>query len=473
MSLVDEDGIVIEPQVIEASEWQKFVCGLPDKYNLAILGGKGGGKSFCVALLLAQHINAYRDRARILVTRRQLKSLAQFRVELMRLFLGAFGAGGFSYNSNNSMFVFANGATLQLGHCESAAALIDLSTGLQFSMIVIDEAGHAPDAAVVDELQLSLRQPGTPCRLVLVGNPAGAQHATLAERHANRPPWVPYTFAGREWIYCPSVFADNPHLPSDYGSQFEAMRQSDPARAEALLSNRWDTMVGTFLDVFDYSRHVFDANEVPIDVLSSLRLGCDWGTASPAYFGLFARTRMDWRLNDDRLIPRGATLLWDEHGEYDKQNIARGTGRTPYEIAPRLIEMCRRNGVRAKGVMDSSAWSRSLGTREVTVASLFKQAGVSLTPALKGIRSERHDNLRQLIVSGQFLVASRARYWLATTPTLARDPKNVEDCLPTSNDHALDATEYFLAGAKGGHVQVSDAFHPRRRMPLDLNVIHV
>lgn len=277
----------------------------------------------------------YKNRARVLVTRRRLKSLLQFAEELRGLMRSAYGTG-FSYNQNDNVFRLPNGATVALTHCESSAALQDTVQGMTFSLIVVDEAGEGPELPVIDSLALTLRAPGVPLRMILAGNPGGANHSALAERYVT----------GR-----------------------------------------------------------------------------------------------------------------------DPKNISRGTGRTPGQIAPALHAVCARSGVRARGVIDSAAEARTAGRAESSIGDLFREAGVRVTPARKGARVPRFELLKQLMANGEFFVASRCRYWLATVPALPRDPRNPEDVDSSANDHALDATSYLIAGASAGQVSMGDFAGRPPRLP--------
>ena len=107
-------------------------------------------------------------------------------------------------------------------------------------------------------------------------------------------------------------------------------------------------------------------------------------------------------------MPRGAWVIYDEHGEVSPNNIARGTGRTPGQIAPALHAMARRNGVRARGVIDSAAEARTAGRMEASIADLFREAGVRVTPARKGARVPRFELLKQLMANGEALPRARA-----------------------------------------------------------------
>jgi hypothetical protein len=81
---------------------------------------------------------------------------------------------------------------------------------------------------------------------------------------------------------------------------------------------------------------------------------------------------------------------------------------------------------------------------------------VRVSPAKKGARGPRFEHLKQLMANGEFFVASRCRFWLATVPSLPRDSRRPEDVDTSANDHMLDATSYLLSGTTGGQVRTSD-----------------
>jgi len=442
-------------QRIEPTPFQTKVLAIPEDHFLFLGGGRGGGKSFGLQLLILRHCQQYGPLARVLVTRRRLKSLMQFAEELRGLLRGAYGAA-VAYNLNDNVFRLPNGATVQLTHCESSAALTDTVQGMTFSLIVVDEAGEGPELDVIDQLSLTLRAKGVPLRMILAGNPGGANHSALAERYVTgRPPWAPFEFGGNTWVYAPSTVDDNQHLPEAYKRNFEVLKTTDPALYKAHRHGDWSAIVGDyFAGVWRPERAVFDHHDVPPELFGTLKLSIDWGSAAPCATVLGGQLRFDVRLPDDRVIPRGAWAVYDEHFEHDPLNIARGTGRTPGQIAPTLRALAARNGARASGLIDSAAEARVAGRREASIADLFRAAGVRVQPAKKGPRVPRMERLKELMASGDFWVASRCRFWLATVPTLPRDPRDPEDCDSGANDHALDATSYLITGAGSGAVNV-------------------
>ena len=440
-------------QRVAPTAFQARVLAVPEEHWLFLGGGRGGGKSRSLMFLILRHCQQYGPRARVLVTRRRLKSLMQFAEELRGLVRGAFGLAA-TFNANDGVFRLPNGATIALTHCESASALQDTVQGMTFSLIVVDEAGEGPELPVIDQLALTLRAKGVPLRMVLAGNPGGANHSALAERYVTgRTPWAPFEFAEQRWVYAPSTVDDNDHLPAAYKRAFEVLKTTDPALYKAHRYGAWDAIVGDYFSgVWRPDRAVFDHHDVPPDMFTSLKLSIDWGSAAPCATVLGGRLRFDVRLPDDRVIPRGAWAIYDEHFEHDPLNIARGTGRTPGQIAPALRAMAARNLTRASGVIESAAEARVAGRTEPSIGDLFRAAGVRVSPAKKGPRVPRMERLKELMAGGDFWVASRCRFWLATVPTLPRDPRIPEDCDSSANDHLCDATSYLITGSMGGTV---------------------
>jgi hypothetical protein len=404
-------------------------------------GGRGGGKTFGVILLILEHCERYGVHARVLVTRKRQKSLVQF-VETLRPFVTG------SYNGADGTFRLGNGATITCTHCENQAAVADIAQGMSFTLIFCDEAGDAPEPAVVDSLMLSLRSTHVErCRMVIAANPGGVHHAALYERFVQgRSPFDSFVIGAERWLYLPSDVSMNPHLPQTYRDRFEALRISDPARYEALRYGNWGAIVGAFFQgVWRPEQMVLPDGLLTPRHFHSLKLGADWGTASPAPFLLGGRLAYDIRLPDDRVLPEGAIVLLDEHVEVDPTNIRRGTGRSPSEIAPWLWAMCRRNGTTPSGWIDSAADARTIGASQWTVTSLFHRSSVRLQRCRKlGTRADRAALLRQYMANDQFYVSERCRYWLQTVPSLARDENDAEVPAKGSTDHAYDATTYLV-----------------------------
>jgi hypothetical protein len=262
------------------------------------------------------------------------------------------------------------------------------------------------------------------------------------------------------------VVDDNPHLPEAYRRNFEVLKHTDPALYRAHREGDWSALVGDFFaGSWRGDEMVIDHHDLPPDLFTSLKLAIDWGSAAPCVALLMGTLAYDVRLPDDRVLPKGSVIVYDEHAEFDPRNVARGTGRSPSQIAPALHAMCARNGVRARGVIDAAAEAKTAGRHEDSISDLFRAAGVRVTPARKGPRVPRFEALKQMMIAGEFYVASRCTGWLRTVPSLPRDPRNPEDVDTKAVDHWLDATSYGVAGSAVGHVAVCDFAGPPPRLP--------
>lgn len=99
----------------------------------------------------------------------------------------------------------------------------------------------------------------------------------------------------------------------------------------------------------------------------------------------------------------GARVIYDEHFACDPKNMARGSGRTPGQMAPALHTLAARNRMRVRGVIDAAAEARMAGRAEASIADLFRAAVMRVMPARKGARVPRFEVVKQLTAAGAFL----------------------------------------------------------------------
>lgn len=57
------------PKLTTPTPWQDRVLAVPEHLNLAMLGGRGSGKTTALALLVLRHCVQYEDWARVLILR--------------------------------------------------------------------------------------------------------------------------------------------------------------------------------------------------------------------------------------------------------------------------------------------------------------------------------------------------------------------------------------------------------------------
>ncbi len=311
-------------------------------------------------------------------------------------------------------------------------------------MLICDEAGHSPTPETMAELMLTLRL--KPMRAVLAANPGGKEHGNIVRRWLQHPDWKPFRDqAGLLWVNCPSTSKDNPHIdPVAYKKMFQAMRGMDPGRADAMEFGSW-RLHGDFFAAWG-PHLVYDHTEMPPDVFSPI-VSIDPGSYAPTAVTLCGWTTDDVRLRDDRVIPRKSFIVHDSIYEFDEinQNLARGSGRSPKEIAPRIRSMLIRNYANDTTLIsDPAGGARVAGRLEPSIIQLYKQAGIPMRPAPRTRRVDGWTKMRELMRDGMFWVASRNSEWLDTVPGLPRSPHDAEDLDTDSVDHLADSTRYAL-----------------------------
>ena len=436
-----------QPQRITPTPWQARVLSVPEAFDLFLGGGRGGGKTYGLLLLILRHVETYGELARVLVTRRNFPDMRDFEAEALALFRAAYGRA-LGFNAQSHLFRFPSGATVQLDQIEGVADFSKFQ-GKSFSLIAVDEAGQFPDPAPLDLLRSSLRSKGgVPCRFILSANPGGVGHFWLNQRHvAGQSSWVPYREAktGRQFVTCSSTLADNPHLAEDYARQIEAATATDPALRKAWLAGDWNIEGGAFFGpVFDTARNVVPPWRAVPRRWETFIAG-DHGSAAPAVFFLCARS--PGAEHEGRFYPRDSIVLFDEVAFYEKDALNKGLALTVPVMASEVVRACEAWGVAPDGVMDDACWSNH-GSAVGTLADEYRRAGLLIHPALKGDRLTGWERMRRLLadagkpdVPGLY-ISERCTYFLSTVPFLGRDQRRPEDVDTRSADHAADACRY-------------------------------
>lgn len=439
---------------IEPSAFQGRVLAIPEEYDVALTGGRGGGKTFAVLLLILRHVETHGSAARVLVVRKHFPDLRDFEGEARFLFGTAYG-GALHYNAQDHLFRFPNGATVQLDQLEGPQHFIKYQ-GKSFSLIAVEEAGQYPEPVTLDLLRSSLRsKAGIPCRFILSANPGGSGHGWINARHvAGVTPWKPYTEpnSGRTFVTAPSVLADNPHLGTDYARQIEAATAADPELQKAWLEGDWNIAKGAFFSqVFSTKRNVIPAwREVPHGW--ETYVAGDHGSAAPCVFYLCARSP-GAQGPDGQWYPPDSVVLFDEVAFVERNSLSKGLGLTVPTMAEEVIEECKAWRMRPQGVMDDATFSQHGGSGG-SLADEYRRAGLTLHRAQKGDRLTGWERMRRMLadagspdVPGLY-ISERCSYWLQTVPFLDRNPRRPEDVDTTGPDHGADATRYALTFKK-------------------------
>jgi len=223
---------------LEFSDFQTRALCVPEEYDLFLGGGRGGAKSYCMTLIALKHAEQYGEKARILYVRQTYKGLSDFESLTRDVFFLAYGQGA-RYNGSEHVWRFPNSAYMELGQLETPADYQKYQ-GRSFTLLLVDEAGHYADPALLDRLRSNLRGPKSmPIRQVMAANPGDPGHHWLAQRYVFKSaPWAPFfeEKSKRNWVYAPSTFLDNPFIDrEEYRSQLEASCPTDPELLRAWL----------------------------------------------------------------------------------------------------------------------------------------------------------------------------------------------------------------------------------------------
>jgi hypothetical protein len=443
---------------LELNDFQQRVLLLPEEVDGFLGGGRGGGKSYALAVLALRHVEQYGNAARILYIRRTYKGLGDFELIARDLFGTVYG-GAARYNASEHVWRFPNGGYMEFGQLETQADYSKYQ-GRTFTLLMVDEAGQYPDPALLDILRSNLRGPkDVPIRMIVAANPGGVGHHWLAKRYVFKAaPWTPYTEekSGRLWTYCPSTFAGNHFIDrQQYGEQLRSSCPDDPELLKAWVDGDWTIARGAyFASVLDEARNAVDPWQAVPRVLQGYGPGSAWptylahdfGSSAPSVTYIVAKSP-GGEGPDGRFYPRDSLILIDELATCKRDRLSEGLGWTVPVLAEEIVAMCKRWNVRAQGVADDAIFAQS-GHSAGSIANEFSRCGVLFRPAQKADRLTGWNVMRRLLsdagkpdVPGLY-VSRACEYFWATVPYLARDQKRVEDLDSSGPDHAADAVRY-------------------------------
>lgn len=435
---------------------------LPEQLDLFLGGGRGGGKSYALALLALRHVEQYGAKARILYIRQSYKGVADFELLTRELFGLIYGIAA-RYNQADHIWKFPNGAFMELGQLETQGDYAKYQ-GRSFTLLLGDEVGQYPTLDLIDMLRSNMRGPkGMPIRVVLAGNPGGVGHAVLAKRYVFKAaPFTPFfeDKSKRQWVYCPSTFAGNQFLDREqYRDALEASCPYDAELLRAWVDGDWSISRGAyFASVLDENRNAIDPWEkIPTwpPVHWDRYLCHDFGSTAPSATYLVLQSPGATG-PDGRYYPRDSLLLIDELATNKRDRPSEGLGYTVPVLAENIKDMCTRWSVAPRGVADDACFANH-GHATGSIADEFRRCGVHFVPARKADRLTGWSIMRRLLADAgkpdvPGLYISRAcEYFWETVPFLGRDQKRVEDVDSSGNDHAADAVRYGCLRMRQGH----------------------
>src|SRR5687767_7031300 len=100
-------------QPIQTSPFQANVLAVPEAFDVFLGGGRGGAKSYTLALLALRHVEQYGAKARVLYLRQSHKGTSDFISLCFDLFGPIYGTA-LRFNSKDGFFRFPNGGLLEI-----------------------------------------------------------------------------------------------------------------------------------------------------------------------------------------------------------------------------------------------------------------------------------------------------------------------------------------------------------------------
>jgi hypothetical protein len=434
---------------LELNDFQQRVLLTPEEVDIFLGGGRGGGKSYALAILALRHAEQYGAAARILYLRRTYKGLADFELITRELFGGIYGAAA-RYNSAEHVWRLPGGGYLELGQLETHADYTKYQ-GRSFTLLMADEAGQYPDPALLDILRSNLRGPkGMPIRTIIAANPGGVGHHWLAKRYVFKAtPWDSFIEekSKRMFVYAPSTFAGNPFIDrKQYDEQLVSSCPGDPELLRSWRDGDWSIARGAyFASVLDEARNAVDPWQA-IPRGWTTYLAHDFGSTAPSVTYIVAQSP-GGEGPDGRFYPRDSLVLVDELATCKRDRPSDGLGWTVPILAEAIIELCKPWKVPPRGVADDAIFAQS-GHGSGSIADEFMRYGVYFRPARKADRLTGWNIMRRLLedagkpdVPGLYISRACEYFW-STVPYLARDQKRIEDVDSTGPDHGADAVRY-------------------------------
>lgn len=452
--------------------WQMVTLSIPDEYYLLLSGGRGGGKSTCLCMLILRDAIRFGKGFVGVLVRRDLAGLQKLQKEISDQMGAIPELKGSRWLAGSKEFRFSTGASLVLHYIKDEQAF-NRFQGSDLTHVYIDEAGQIAEPGPILKLCSSMRttDPAITPRLVLTANSNNIGSWWLYENIVSRlVPWKPayVELFKREMVFVQSTLFDNTHL-QDREAYIQALRAScnfDEARIQSEVYGRWGVTSGSFFGhVFDKQRQELLPigglpTEDPDYQIGNVWLAMDWGTRSPAAVALMYRMKSAgyW---GGKYLGAGSIVLVDAL----HTNIRSPDGKELWNVGDRTLttskmaalvkDLCARNGCRLEDVFTThrvadAAIGAKIGSRDGSIGDQLKSCGAGFVAAPKGARAPGWQMLARLMEAAGdpsapgFYICSNVTAWWQTIPTLVYDQTNPEDLDSAGVDHLADAVRYGI-----------------------------
>lgn len=441
------------------TEFQQKIINT-DGIDIALLGGRGGGKSYGVCHRVARLVKLYGQEYQGLYLRKTFPGVRDFEKITRRLFPVLIK--GSKFNSTYKIWAFPNGATFELNQLEHPSDY-DKYQGRSFTDLYVDECGQYDSPELLDLMLSNLRgADGIPLTRTLIANPGGRGHGWLQERYlADRQ--VEETYheeeSDRQVVTLVSTYLDNPKIDQvKYEKSLDSATANDPELRKAYKKGDWNIARGAFFgSVLSKERSLVPVfTEIPRGWQPFL--ACDYGTAAPCAIGLFLES--PGGLHKSKFLPRGSIVQIDEL-YLSQRDLSKGIDLTIPQLADeikRFLKPWDVSPMASQHVADDACFAED---GRPSIATNLLNAGVRFQPAQKGDRLTGWENLRTLMRQagmkddkqpsepGFYVAENCTKFW-RIMPTVPRSDRLAWDVDTKANDHYADMLRYACLRTKWG-----------------------
>ena len=434
------------------SPFQARVLKYRRNANIFNGGGRGSGKTVSLILDVIDHVNTLSPIASVLILRESWAGLTELSTKMLAMARIAFGPT-VSLNKGSGVMSFPNGGNVYFRNVLDDTSFAS-AQGRTYTMLGIDEMGNFPAPAVSFTIRLfsNLRPPkGIRPHIHITANPFGRAHTYCIKNFINKSePWKPWQDDyGNWWVTAQSTYLDNPSIDHEsYLRQLKMSTAGSPALTAAWVEGNWSVRgAGLMFDMFDPQVHIL--NEIPPLHMLKLRVGVDWGTASPAVAILLGELREHARNH----IPGDlfALNLIDTCREADNYSDGDGTPASVFAAGIRERLLDRYSLKRSTPIIVDDM----RGTGSETVVSIFREQGlVGAEKVLKKNRVGGWARIRNYL-DGAIHGDSKGLWFdqkcqglIETLPYLMRDELKPDDLnRHEKSDHHTDGLNYAVDSA--------------------------
>lgn len=409
-------------------------------------GARGSLKTDGMLGEWAVHADAHGKHAIGLMVRRERIQLMET-IERSKEIYQPLGA---SYNEQDKVWRFKNGARLRFAHLERDADA-EAYQGHSYTRVYIEELTNFPSPAPVMKLKATLRSAhGVRVGFRATGNPGGPGHAWVKARYIDPAPlgwkiineeyanpWTRETVI-RDRVFIPGRITDHNLLGPEYIANLQASGSAELVRA--WLEGDWNVVQGAFFGEFGATRHIVGPSALPQHWVRFR--GFDWGYARPFSVGWYA-------VSDGTVqgFAKGALVRYREwYGCNGEPNV--GLRLDAEAVAAGIRERTPKGESINYSVADPSIFAEQDGP---SIAERMHKAGVTF------MRGE-NARVRQVGAMGGWdqvrarlrgdedgpglILFSTCTHLIRTLPLMQHDPDRPEDMNTEAEDHAVDELRY-------------------------------